>query len=157
MVASLAAALALSVPAALAPPPGAELAYSFEASGAQLYQCTAGPASTYGWTLVGPDAVLKDSGGRQVARHFAGPSWQAQDGSTIVGHVRSKAASPDGQGVDWLLLDVASSSGQGLFSGVHYVRRLETSGGRPPADGCSAASASRRVASPYTATYEFYR
>jgi hypothetical protein len=157
MVVSLAAALALAAPLALSPPPGAELAHSFTASGAQLYQCMAGPTSAYGWALVGPDAVLKDASGQQVARHFAGPSWQAQDGSTIVGHVRAKAASPDGQGVDWLLLDVASSSGQGLFSGVRYVRRLETSGGKPPTGGCTAATAGRRFASPYTATYEFYR
>jgi hypothetical protein len=158
MPASLAAALAILAPAAVAAPPDARLAYSFQAKGVQVYQCIAAQPSGYGWSLVGPDAVLKDKDGRQVARHFAGPSWQAGDGSTLVGHVRAKAPSPDGAGVDWLLLDVAARSGQGLFGDVRYVRRLATVGGKPPAaDDCSEASVGRQVSSPYTATYEFWR
>ena len=48
------------------------------AKGFQIYTCngatsTWGPAST-------PDAKLFDDNGELVAKHFAGPSWEAKDG-----------------------------------------------------------------------------
>lgn len=150
------AALALAAPSAIAVPPGAGLAYALKGEGVQVYQCS-GTASTYAWTLVGPQAVLRDDQGVQVGRHFAGPTWQANDGSTLVGHVRAKTASPDGRGVDWLLLDVATETGHGTFEAVRYVRRIDTEGGQPPKAGCSPETNGRHVSSPYSATYEFYR
>ena len=35
------------------------------------------------WTLKAPDAQLIDKKGKPFGKHFAGPSWQASDGSSI--------------------------------------------------------------------------
>ena len=32
-----------------------------------------------------PDASLLDAKGQVIGKHFAGPSWQANDGSIVVG------------------------------------------------------------------------
>jgi hypothetical protein len=65
-----------------------------------------------------------------VAIHFAGPTWQALDGSLVVGNA-AKATdfpAPDQDGVDWLLIPAQSTSGNGLFSKVTYIQRLYTTG-----------------------------
>ena len=49
------------------------------AIGVQIY---AGPT---GWTFVAPRANLYDHRGRLIITHFAGPTWQAKDGSKVVG------------------------------------------------------------------------
>jgi hypothetical protein len=46
----------------------------------QIYSC-----SGTAWTLVAPRADLYDSRGKLVATHFAGPTWQAKDGSSVDG------------------------------------------------------------------------
>ena len=51
-------------------------------TGAQVYTCEASP-SGFAWRLKAPDAALMDGTGAEVGHHFAGPSWQASDGSTV--------------------------------------------------------------------------
>ena len=54
--------------------------------GGQIYECAqTGTASA--WRLKAPDAILADDAGRRIGHHFAGPSWQAEDGSTMTGEV----------------------------------------------------------------------
>ena len=133
------------------------LALSATGRGEQTYQCSTAPAATggYAWTLVGPKAVLSDARGAVIGRHYAGPTWEASDGSKVVGRVLAKQPSPNG-GVDWLLLKAVSTSGPGLFATVTYIRRLATTGGAAPSSGCVADTAGHRVSVPYSATYEFY-
>ena len=124
--------------------------------GEQVYRCAAAaPGSGYGWTLIGPKATLSDAHGVVVGRHYAGPTWEAADGSKVVGQVLAKQASLTG-GIDWLLLKAASASGPGRFATVTYIRRLNTVGGEAPASGCSPDTQGRTAAVPYSATYEFY-
>src|SRR2546426_12637571 len=89
-----------------------------------------------------------------VAIHYAGPTWQAIDGSKVVGTVVAKADQPDA--IPWLLLRAASNEGSGLFSEVVYIQRLYTTGGKAPEAGCDQAHDQAEVLVPYTAQYLFY-
>ena len=69
-----------------------------------------------------PHAILlagdRDEGDL-VAIHFAGSTWQALDGSSVVGDAANAKhfPAPDPNGVDWLLLPAESTAGNGLFRG----------------------------------------
>src|SRR3984957_3705482 len=90
----------------------------FIGHGTQVYSCQqAGTA--YSWSLLGPDAHMFDANGKIVARHFYGPSWQANDGSEIKGKVLVANAAPSGKhNAPWLELGVASEQGAGIFAHV---------------------------------------
>jgi hypothetical protein len=143
-----------NVPAALVAPPGNKVAFQLEAVGVQIYTCT---ATTTGatWTLTAPEATLHDAARKEAGTHYAGPTWEAKDGSKVVG-ARLAAATPDPASIPWLLLGAASHSGEGRMAEVTFVQRLDTSGGIAPTDGCDPdhLGAVRRV--DYTATYCFY-
>ena len=133
----------------------AEPAIQVTGKGVQIYTCN--PAGrAFAWELKGPEAVLLGEGGKVIGRHFAGPSWQAQDGSTIVGEPVASSPSPLSGSVPWLVLRVKSASGTGLFSNVGYVARTSTQGGAAPTTGCDPAHAGLEVRAPYSATYTFF-
>jgi hypothetical protein len=115
-------------------------------SGDQVYGCVNGS-----WVLKAPDARLLDQEGSVIGRHFAGPTWQLNDGSWVKGKAVAKQVAPDASGVPWLLLE--SVDGTGRLRAVRFIRRTETHGGNAPDGNCSQG-ATLRV--PYTATYSFY-
>lgn len=123
--------------------------------GVQIYTCQPAGAG-FAWKLKGPEAVLLGDGGRVVGRHFAGPSWQALDGSVIVGEPLVASPSPQAESVAWLVLRVKSTSGAGRFANVAYVARTSTQGGTAPTIGCDAAHFDTEVRVPYSATYTFF-
>src|SRR5262245_44502358 len=86
---------ATAVPANLNVPNGNTLALTLEADGVQIYRCqeSTKTAGTYEWTFVEPHADLLDAANERIGIHFAGPSWQANDGSTVKGTVVEKADS----------------------------------------------------------------
>src|SRR5690349_17996832 len=43
------------------------------------------------WVFVAPRADLFGNKGQLVTTHFAGPTWKAKDGSTVVGTVEERA------------------------------------------------------------------
>jgi FtsP/CotA-like multicopper oxidase with cupredoxin domain len=134
------------------------LALRAQAAGVQVYACAAsGDASHFAWTLKGPEADLFDGSGRKIGKHYAGPTWEALDGSKVGASVKARADSPDGKAIPWLLLAATSNDGTGVLAHVASIQRLNTAGGsNPPAQACDEtnAGAERRV--PYTATYYFY-
>ena len=141
--ASVFAAAALVAPAAVAqelvpPPDGAKLLLEATAEGVQIYACEAQGAG-FAWILKAPDARLVDTRGRQVATHFAGPTWKATDGSSVVGEVVARADAPDGKAIPWLLLKAKSHDGAGLMAGVAFIRRSVTRDGLAAPAGCDAA------------------
>lgn len=146
-------------PPELQVPPNSSLVLKARGKGVQIYECASKPddPKAFGWKLKAPEAELFDEHGQKVAHHFAGPTWQATDGSSALGSVRAKADAPDPQAVPWLLL-TTQGKGPGLFASVMHVQRLDTSGGKPPASGCDAAQAKSKAESrvPYEATYYFY-
>ena len=91
-----------------------------------------------------------------MAIHFAGPTWEALDGSSVVGDAANAKhfTPPDPDDIDWLLLPAKSTAGNGLFSRVTFIQRLFTDGGKPPAEGC--APNQTEVLVEYSADYFFY-
>ncbi len=124
--------------------------------GVQVFRCDANGAAP-SWQLLGPDAHLYDADGRIMARHFFGPSWQANDGSKITGEVLVANASPAGaDNAPWLLLRVVSSQGAGLFAQAKMVTRTDTRGGGAPSQACTAANKGATMRVPYSARYVLF-
>ena len=120
---------------------------AYQGEGVQIYQCTGG-----GWAFQSPRASLRDDKGNLAAEHFAGPTWQAADGSIVVGR-KIAESTPDPDAIPWLLLEAASNTGDGIFGTVKYIQRLATSGGKAPIESCQGPAL---VEVPYTALYVFY-
>lgn len=126
------------------------------AKGAQIYSCTAANGG-YAWTLKAPDATLRDAHGHVIAKHFAGPSWQATDGSVVVGEPIGVSPSPAAGAVTWIVMRAKSHTGQGEMTSVQYIVRTLTKGGVAPATGCDAAHAGTETRVPYSGVYLFFR
>jgi hypothetical protein len=152
------AAGADDIPASLRVPANEVLTQKLHAVGVQIYACSAGKdgAARFEWVLKGPDAALSDRAGSRIAKHYAGPTWEARDGSKVTGEVIAHADSPDANAVAWLLLSAKSTSGSGMFAAVRFIQRLHTAGGKAPSAGCNQAAAGREVRVPYSAEYWFY-
>ncbi len=149
------AAAARQVPPQLQPPAGEQLLLQVHAKGDQIYSCKA-DGSQFTWALKAPDAKLFDKDGKPFGQHFAGPSWEASDGSRVTGKAIANAPSPDPDSIPWLLVTVVSHDGNGVLSRVTSIQRLNTKGGKAPASGCDAAHAGQELRVPYTADYFFY-
>jgi hypothetical protein len=144
-----------SVPDALRVSANEAVTEKASAQGTQIYECQAADAG-FAWKLVGPDAVLTDAAGARIGRHYAGPTWEALDGSKVVGALAQKADAPGGGAIPWLLLSAKSTEGAGRFANVTSIQRVDTWGGVAPASGCDATTAGTRQSVPYRATYYFY-
>jgi hypothetical protein len=145
------------IPAPLRVPTNAVVALRAHAAGVQIYRCRAAKddAARVEWQLKEPEADLFDRG-KKIGRHYAGPTWEATDGSKVTGEVVARADSPDPNAVAWLLLSAKSTSGNGVFSHVRFIQRLHTAGGSAPSVGCDQGSVGTEVRVSYTADYWFY-
>jgi Protein of unknown function (DUF3455) len=154
-VAALAAARQAAVPESLRPPAGEDLTFQAHGVGVQIYSCTS-KEGQFTWVLQGPDAKLLDSGGKQIGKHYTGPTWQAADGSSVMAKPLATSPSPDAGSVPWLLLKTTKNEGTGVLSTVLSIQRLNTKGGKAPATGCDASHAGQNVRVSYEADYYFY-
>ena len=127
-------------------------AIELEAHGVQIYVCER-TADSFSWHLKGPEAELFDAAGTQVGSHFAGPSWRAKDGSTVVGEALISSRSPSEGSIPWLVLHAKSHEGSGRFAAVDYVVRMHTEGGVAPAAGCDPAHVGAEYRAGYRALY----
>jgi hypothetical protein len=141
---------------------GANAAYSdshsamrYDGKGAQIYVCSA-INGKFAWTLKAPDAKLTGEKAQGTIKHFAGPTWQAPDGSSVVGDAVATSPSPRPGAIPWLVLRAKSHSGAGLLSNVAYVVRTDTRGGVAPSSGCNQAHSASERRVPYSATYLFF-
>jgi hypothetical protein len=149
------ATAAQKAPQNLQPPANEHVLLQVHAKGNQIYSCNVdGPQST--WTLKAPEAQLYGKGGKSFGKHFAGPSWKANDGSQVTGKAAANMPSPDTNSIPWLLVTVVSRSGAGVLAGVTSIQRLNTQGGKAPASGCDAAHAGRELRVRYSADYVFF-
>jgi hypothetical protein len=146
-------AVAQDIPAKLMPPQEGPLVGKYAAKGVQIYVCTVKGGGRE-WAFKAPEAELIDAQGRPFAKHYAGPTWEAPDGSKIVGKILASEPTPKTGGIPWLLLS-AESSGSGVLAGAHFVQRVNTAGGVGPTGACPTAGTERRV--DYTADYIFYK
>jgi hypothetical protein len=144
-----------TVPGAIAVPAGNKVFLFGRATGVQIYACnngTWGPTST-------PRATLVDDKGKVVATHFGGPTWQARDGSTVVGSLPPKASAPSPKGsIEWLLLTPKSTApgpdGDKLAK-TTFIQRVNTTGGLAPTTNCKTGDDPVEI--PYTADYYFWK
>jgi len=143
------------VPQQLQPPASEQLLLQVHAKGDQIYVCKE-DVTQYTWTLKAPEAQLVGKDGKLFGKHYAGPSWEASDGSKIVGTAAANAPSPNADSIPWLLVTVVSRSGEGTLSRVTSIQRLNTKGGKAPATGCDSAHAGQELRVPYSADYLFF-
>src|SRR5712692_931592 len=94
---------AQQVPEQIRPPADVQLLLQVHAKGDQVYTCKS-DAAQFTWTLRAPDAQLFDKDGKPFGKHFAGPSWEANDGSRVTGKAVANALSPDADSIPWLLV-----------------------------------------------------
>ena len=149
---------AAAIPENLEPPADSVMLFALGARGVQIYVCETDPndATAFVWTFKAPQAELLNERGEVVGSHFAGPSWQGQDGSAVVGAVLERATAPNVGAIPWLLLEAKDHQGSGAFSTITHVQRLDTVGGIAPAEGCDEAHAGEEARAPYEATYAFF-
>ena len=145
------------VPAALRPPAGQSLYLEALATGVQIYECSQKPDSVYEWTFKAPEASLADRSGHALGKHYAGPTWESSDGSTVVGEVKAKDPGPRLSAIPWLLMAAKANNGSGTLATAKSIQRVATAGGLAPAEACTGANLKQVARVPYTATYYFYR
>jgi hypothetical protein len=149
---------ALEIPATLSVPSNQRLATIVEATGVQIYVCAPAkePAAGNVWTFRAPEAELRNQNGGVFGRHYAGPTWEARDGSKVIGLVKAKENAPDPSAIPWLLLSTGEVFGHGILDQTTSIQRLKTVGGQPPTVGCGASEIGREMRVPYQAEYRFY-
>ena len=133
--------------------PGETLIAVTHAEGAQIYDCKADTDGHLVWQFREPIATLLIDG-KTAGRHYAGPTWELADGSTVMGKQTGRAQGATPQDIPWLKLEVTSRRGTGRLTDVTTIQRLNTKGG--VAEGpCGPAGALLGV--PYSADYVFLR
>jgi len=142
-------------PKELKPPANEELLLQVHAQGDQIYTCKADSAQ-FAWALKAPEARLFDKSGKPFGKHFAGPTWEANDGSRVTGKAAASAPSPDADSIPWLLVTVVSRTGEGLLARVTSIQRINTKGGKAPSSGCDAAHDGQEARASYSADYVFF-
>ena len=144
-----------AVPDKLVPAAGNKVYLVAHAVGVQIYRCD--PA-TSAWTLVAPRANLYADGGNLMGTHFAGPTWQARDGSYVTA-TKVDETNLDPTAINWLLLAMktrsAGADGDRLAA-TTFIQRINTTGGRAPAASeCDVTGETAEI--PYTADYYFWK
>jgi hypothetical protein len=143
------------VAAQLTPPNTEALLFRAFAQGVQIYECADGGSGPR-WVFKAPEASLTDDRGNPLGTHYAGPTWESNDGSKVAGRTIASVDAPDPSAIPHLLLKAESHAGDGVFAQVRSVQRMQTAGGRAPNEGCGAKELRRQARVPYTATYYFY-
>ena len=133
--------------------PGEAVVLTVHAEGAQVYECKAGADGKPGWAFREPIATLLVDG-KTVGHHYAGPNWEHSDGSAVVGKAAGNAPGATASDIPWLKLQVTSSRGSGVLTGVTTVQRINTQGGK--LEGACDKAGSFKSA-PYAADYVFLR
>lgn len=138
----------------LQPPEARKTIAVLHAAGVQIYQCKRANDGRLAWTFSAPEATLKDDTGQLVVKHYAGPTWEAPDGSKVTGKVlRQMPNTQQPDSIPLLLLQATSTGGPGLLSRARYVQRLNTQGGQALPQVCTQEGLENRI--PYRADYVF--
>jgi hypothetical protein len=149
-----AAAASLSPDALAAIPSGETTVLKAHAVGQQIYECKAGPDGKLAWIFREPVATLTVDG-KVVGHHSAGPTWELDDGSAVVGKAVDNAPGAKASDIPWLKLEVVSHKGDGgQLAKVDTVQRINTLGGVLN-DSCDRPGTTRSM--PYAADYVFLR
>ena len=99
--------------------------------------------------------LIDTTSNKEIGRYYAGPTWEAMDGSKVTGKQVAVAPAASGN-IPLQLVKTEPATGKGAMSGVTYIQRVNTKGGVAPADACSASNAGTKKQVPYQAEYVFY-
>ena len=157
LVATPAYAQIADVPGPVQPPAGQKAAMTWTGSGELTYECRAkaDDAAAFEWAFVAPDARLTDARTRSATgKYYAGPTWEAADGSRITGKQVGVAPASAGN-IPFQL--VKAEGGTGAMKDVTYIQRVNTKGGVAPADACNASMKGAKKTVPYSADYVLYK
>lgn len=146
-----------ALPEAVRVPAGQKQRLATTGVGEITYECREkkDTAGAHEWAFVAPVATLYAADRRVVGRYYAGPTWEAADGSKLTG--KQVAVAPANAGsIPLQLVRAEPAIGTGTLQGVNFVQRLNTKGGVAPALPCDAASQGRRQQVAYEADYVFY-
>jgi hypothetical protein len=147
-----AALAAAALPESIAAP-GETLIATVHAEGAQIYECKPDAAGKLALQFREPIATLVVEG-KTIGRHFAGPSWELDDGSAVTGKMTARAPGARATDIPLLKLAATPQRDRGMLAGATTIQRLNTIGGM--AEGpCDSAGALKSV--PYSADYAFYK
>ncbi len=145
------------LPEAVRVPAGAKQTMWTVGRGELTYECRdkKDMAGQLEWALVGPVANLHGADDKVVGKYYAGPTWEANDGSKVTG--KQVAVAPNGAGnIPLQLVKAEQATGSGAMQGVAYIQRLNTRGGTAPAAACGTAQKGERQQVTYAADYVFY-
>jgi hypothetical protein len=151
------AAMNAALPEPVRVPAGQKLMMTSKGVGELTYECRAKKdmAAEFEWAFVGPVASLMNADRKVIGKYYAGPTWEAMDGSKVTG--KQVAISPATPGnIPLQLVKAEPSVGVGAMNGVSYIQRVNTKGGVAPTAMCDASAVSKRMAVPYEADYVFY-
>ena len=154
-----AAAQTMDVPEPIRVPPGHTMSMKVIGMGELTYECRAKAtdAAAFEWVFVGPVARLMDaSGSKDVGKYYAGPTWEAADGSKVTGKQVAIAPATAGN-IPLQLVKAEPGMGTGAMAGITYIQRVNTKGGVAPAEPCVSTSAGMKKQVPYQADYVFYK
>ena len=134
------------------------LSLQTKATGVQIYECgaAANDPTRFQWNFKAPEADLFDANGKRIGRHYAGPTWESNDGSKVVGAVKARNDALDANAIPWLLLSSKSTAGSGDFGRTSSIQRVSTVGGTAPTEACSQSKAGKVARVDYEAIYYFY-
>ena len=146
-----------SLPEPVRVPAGQKMMMAATGVGEITYECREKKdvAGQHEWAFVAPVATLYSADRKTVGKYYAGPTWEAADGSKVTG--KQLAVSPASPGnIALQLVKADPATGAGAMTGVSYIQRLNTKGGVAPALACDAASKGQRQQVRYEADYVFY-
>ncbi len=144
-----------NLPAAIKPAAGLSPYLEVLATGVQIYACAKNNSGAWTWVHKGPEAQLFDTQKKLLGKHYGGPSWEGLDGGKVVGALKASAPAPAAKDIPWLLLDIKSREGSGLFTQAKAILRIATEGGLAPSMACSEKEAGKEVRVLYSASYLF--
>ncbi len=145
------------LPEAVRVPAGLKQTLATTGVGEITYECREKKdmAGAHEWVFVAPVATLYSRDRQPVGKYYAGPTWEAADGSKVTG--RQVAVAPAAPGsIPLQLVKAEPAMGAGAMQRVAYIQRLNTKGGVAPAMACNAASKGQRQQVAYEADYVFY-
>ena len=146
-----------ALPEAVRVPAGQKQMMSTWATGEITYECREKKdmAGAHEWAFVGPVATLYGADKKMVGKYYAGPTWEAADGSKVTGKQVAIAPATPGS-IPLQLVKAEPAMGMGAMTGVSYIQRLNTKGGVAPAMACDAMGKGKRQVVAYEADYVFY-
>jgi hypothetical protein len=146
-----------TLPEAVRVPAGQKVMMATTGVGEITYECREKKdmAGQHEWAFVGPVATLYGSDKKTVGKYYAGPTWEAADGSKVGGKQVAVAPASPGN-IPLQLVKADPAMGAGAMTGVSYIQRLNTKGGVAPAMACDAMSKGKRQQVAYEADYVFY-